>query len=114
MAFEPDCTPYRLVDGRPEPEPDLLAWAAWFESADRHVAETFVTTGAVEIRVSTAFLGIDLGRHEGPPLLWETIVFGGPDHGRCRQYSGEGEALAGHREEVAACSASTESRELRD
>jgi hypothetical protein len=52
---------------------DLLTWGRWFETADRHVAETWVTP---EVRVSTIFLGLD---HQwgpcGPPILFETMVF---------------------------------------
>ena len=62
-----------ILDGTvPVPETDLLTWARWFETAERHVAETWVTP---EIRVSTIFLGLDHQWGDGPPLLWETMVF---------------------------------------
>lgn len=48
-------------------------WGEWFNTAeDRHVAETFTEL----TRVSTVFLGIDHRfTGEGPPILWETMVF---------------------------------------
>jgi hypothetical protein len=32
-----------------------------------------------EIQVSTIFLGFDHARQEGPPILFETMIFGGGD-----------------------------------
>lgn len=67
---------HHILSGHePIPAINLLAWAQWFETADRRVAETII--GAV--RVSTVFLGIAHGiDHRGKPLLFETMVFGGP------------------------------------
>src|SRR5687767_12387471 len=54
---------------------DLLQWAQCFGGEDaRRVADT--TIG--EARVSTVFLGLDHSFGYGPPLLFETMVFGGP------------------------------------
>lgn len=63
---------YILAGTTPVPEADLQAWARWFETADRRVAETWVTPA---IRVSTVFLGLDHQWGVGPPLLFETMVF---------------------------------------
>ena len=66
-------------NGEPAPEPDLMKWARWFEDADRTVAATYVDRGGIRITISTVFLGMDhnlMGR--GPPVLWETMVFGPP------------------------------------
>jgi len=87
---------YTLVDGRPAPEPSSPAWALWFRDADRGVAETAVG----EARVSTVFLGIDHGLG-GPPLLYETMVFGGPSDGEQQRYGTLEEARAGHEAMVA-------------
>lgn len=65
------------ADNRPV-ETDFLTWARWFgRTENRVVAWTQITS---EIEVSTVFLGID-HRHvgKGPPLLFETMIFGGPD-----------------------------------
>lgn len=48
--------------------------------------------------VSTVWLGVN---HQfipgGPPLIFETMIFGGPQDEDCWRYSTEEEALAGHR-----------------
>ena len=53
----------------------LLAWAAWFGRADRTVARDKLPLATV----STVFLGLDHNHWaEGPPLLFETMVFAHP------------------------------------
>jgi hypothetical protein len=87
-------------DGRtPVEEPDLMKWARWFENSERQVAHDVV--GAIQ--VSTVFLGFDhsfreIVGGEGPPVLWETMIFGGPADldGYQDRYSSYGEAVAGH------------------
>lgn len=65
-----------IYDGHGSPIlADLLTWCVFFENdSNRCVAETFVGEG----RVSTVFMGLDIGLGEGPPILWETLVMGGP------------------------------------
>lgn len=46
--------------------------------------------------VSTVFLGIDHGWDDGPPLLYETMVFGPHVDQYCERYSTEDEAREGH------------------
>jgi hypothetical protein len=73
---------YVLIDRRPVPlaDNDVLAWAAAFENIDnRHVANTKVHG----VCVSTVFIGIDMNWFgTGPPILFETMVFGGALDGR--------------------------------
>jgi hypothetical protein len=58
--------------GTPVIEPDLLTWAKWFEKSERHIGLTCIGP----YKISTVFLGLDHNyRHEGPPVLWETMVF---------------------------------------
>jgi hypothetical protein len=79
--------------GKPVPEPDALAFAAWFETADRVVARTETNNGTV----STVFLGFDHNfGDDGPPVLWETMVFGGDRAGYQERYASREAALAGH------------------
>jgi len=79
-------------DGKPVPEPDLFKWGEWFETAERRVARSEVGNAVV----STVFLGLDHNWwSEGPPILWETMVFGG----KCDQ---EQERCAGSREQAEA------------
>lgn len=88
-----------ILDGKtPVPEPDLLTWARWFETADRRVARTDLPHGGV---VSTVFLAIDHGFGDGPPVLFETMSFIGDDsEDYFGRYSTWDEAEAGHAEIV--------------
>lgn len=80
-----------LKDKVPVPETDPEKWVAAF-MGNRQVA--FHEEGGVQI--STVFLGINHRRGEGPPLLFETLVFGGPRDGEIERYSTWDEAEAGH------------------
>jgi len=71
---------YILKDHTPILEPDLTKWLKWFETANRRVDETFITNNITKekIRVSTVFLGLNHNYiQEEPPLLFETMIFGG-------------------------------------
>lgn len=71
--------------------PDLLTWARWMEAKEhRWIDETYLSNG---YHVSTVFLGLDHSFGEGPPLLFETMVF--PSHDMNR-YSTWDEAKEGH------------------
>lgn len=50
--------------------------------------------------VSTVFLGLDHQYGDGPPLLFETMVFGGPLDHEMNRYSTWNEAEKGHQEMV--------------
>lgn len=81
-----------ILDGHSVVPADLMTWARWFETSDRHVANDIVGGH----RVSTVFLGINhrfIG--DGPPLVFETMIFGGPRDGwqeRCSTWD-EAEAM---------------------
>jgi hypothetical protein len=66
------------------------------ESADRHVGEDEI--GGV--RISTVFLGIDHSFDDGPPMLYETMIFGGPHNEETWRYSTWDEAEIGHAEAI--------------
>jgi hypothetical protein len=53
---------------------DLDTWAAWIQKAERHVGDEKVGP----YRISTVFLGLDHQYGEGPPVLWETMIFRSP------------------------------------
>lgn len=83
--------------GDPKPEADLIKWARWFETAHRKVADENLPM----CRVSTVFLGLNHNWNDGPPVLWETMVFGGPHNGETERCSGSREqAEAMHRKMV--------------
>lgn len=85
---------YILDDaGEPKPEPDLLAWAAWFGTGQRIVAQDYVG----ETLVSTVFLGLDHRFGAGPPILWETMTHDGKNWDQLDRCSGSREqAMAMH------------------
>lgn len=74
-------------------EPDLFKWARQFESSNRVVKKSYP---ADHVEVSTVFLGLDHSFGDGPPLIFETLVFGGPLADEMERYSTHREALAGH------------------
>ena len=86
---------------------DVMTWAVGFEGEDKRVAET--TVG--EYWVSTVFIGLDFGIGEGPPLIFETMIFQAEGEGSAysfqARYSTEGEAEAGHALVVAQVEAGT-------
>lgn len=63
-------------DGAPVVEKDFIKWAVWMERG-RNVACEVIG----DSEVSTIFLGMNLAHRirklDAPPLLWETMVFGG-------------------------------------
>jgi hypothetical protein len=81
---------------------DLLVWAAWFERATRDRSRIIAhdrdeQPGAPDVLVSTVFLGLDHNwTGHGLPVLWETLVMGGPHDGHMRRYTSRAEAIAGH------------------
>ena len=63
---------YVLNDkGEPVLCEDVIEWATKFEITKRRVAETTVD----DLWISTVFLGLNHNWHEGPPVVWETMVF---------------------------------------
>ena len=52
---------------------DWMTWAVWFEKADWQVAKDTFGNACV----STVFLGLNHSLGDGPPMLFETMVFGG-------------------------------------
>jgi len=82
--------------GEPILEPDMLKWAEWFEehNADRVVARTELPGGVV---VSTVFLALDHNFGGGVPVLFETMIFGGPLDETQDRYTTRAAAENGHR-----------------
>ncbi len=59
-------------------EPDISKWAQWFQVGDRVVKKTTLQDKeGISVKISTVFLGLDHSFSDGPPLLFETMVFGG-------------------------------------
>lgn len=88
------------ANGDPQPCDDLLVWAQWFETTNRIVSNDYDEGDPTRaVRVSTVFLGLDHNfslDHKGPPVLWETMVFGGKLDGEMKRYSSKKDAAKGH------------------
>lgn len=69
----------------------MMEWATEMEG-NRRVAADEVDG----VRVSTVWLGLDHSFGGGCPLIFETMVFGGPLDMEQDRYSTEAEAIAGH------------------
>lgn len=84
-------------------EPDLWIWGWWMEH--KHLWRVALTTIG-EAEISTVFLGIDQNyRRIGPPLVFETMIYGGDLGGQQARYATWAEAEAGHARWVAAVTA---------
>lgn len=89
---------YILIDRTPVAV-DAKTWANFFESIEnRRVAEDQIGNA----RVSTVFLGLDHNFGSGDPLLFESMVFGGPLDKEMWRYHTYAEAERGHAEAVTA------------
>ena len=82
-----------LVGHDPEPCTDLMKWAYWFETADRRVAHN---SPLPNVSISTVFLGLDHQFGKGPPLIFETMIFGGKHDGWTERCSTWDQAVAMH------------------
>jgi hypothetical protein len=85
-----------ILEGEQVVPVDCARWSAWMEHHfhERMVARTVVQE---EIEVSTVFLGLDHNwSGEGPPILFETMVFGGLCDGDINRYATMEESHQGH------------------
>jgi hypothetical protein len=98
---------YILQDRLAVPCDDIVDWGKWMGTADRHVAQDSIG----DVSISTVFLGIDHQYGTGEPMLFETMIFGGPQDQWCRRYSNWGDAEQGHKEITAKLLASSVKQE---
>ncbi len=84
-----------ILDGTTPRQVDLMTWAKWSEDDSKRIVQQDTLPDGV--KVSTVFLGLDhsfgMG---GPPILWETMIFGGPHDDEQWRYTSHADALAGH------------------
>jgi len=92
---------YIWKDGKAVPVKDVLEWARAYENRERTVASTRLDSGSI----STVFLGMN-HRYDydaevrKPPILWETMVFGGEHDQDTWRYDSFEAAKAGHEKAV--------------
>jgi len=88
-------------NGKIRPAKDLLEFSEWFSKpGSRRVDLTEIND---DVRVSTVFLGINHNfsfDEDNPPVLFETMVFGGEYSDRGWRYTSYGQAKRGHWEIV--------------
>lgn len=83
-----------ILDGKtPVPCDDIFKWGTWFEAGDRVVDRT----ERDDVCVSTVFLALDHSFGDGPPLLFETMVFRDGNDDECERCSTWEEAEAQHK-----------------
>jgi hypothetical protein len=89
-----EVVPFPVVIGSPE----WLAWAqcVWGEGEDRCYRRVAWDEVAEGVSVSTIFLGMDHQFGAGPPLVFETMVFGPYGGGEQYRYATWDDAFAGH------------------
>ena len=85
--------------GNPIEEPDILKWGEWFEKIEHRRVAVYITPS--DVIISTVFLGLDHSFGEGAPVLWETMIFGGPHDQYQDRYTSLAAAIEGHDQAVA-------------
>ena len=86
-----------ILDGRtPVACLDVLQFAVWYERSERDSSRVVGRFEEGGVMVSTVFLGMDHGFGGGPPLLFETMIFGGESDGAQWRFSTWEEAEAHH------------------
>ena len=95
-----------ILEGHKAVPADLMTWARWFEAAgnDRIVAKTDIA----HVNISTVFLGLDHNWGEGPPQIFETMIFGGPQDGWQERCSTWEQAEEMHKRGIAVAEAAFE------
>lgn len=87
-------------EGEPQVCEDIVKWGRWFQvTHNRIVGRTDLSNG---IRISTVFLGLDHSFNEGPPVLWETMIFGAKGDEYQERYTSREAAILGHAEALEA------------
>lgn len=81
---------YYDMKGRPVSRDE---WSELFNDSRRQLAATTLADG--DVSVSTVWMGLDVGMGDRA-LIFETMVFGGPNDGGQLRYDNAPEALVGH------------------
>lgn len=88
---------YKLVGHDAVPTDNMFEWARYFDGAMNDRRRVDLTWLDTDVHVSTIFIGLDHNFTEhGPPILFETMIFGSELDQSMRRYSTWDEAAAGH------------------
>ena len=85
------------LDEQRNPVPVDVVGGARALGKDRKVGRDERVIDGQTVKVSTVFLALNHAHEDGPPVLYETLVFGGEMDGECVRYHTWAEAEAGHR-----------------
>lgn len=88
-------------DQEPVEVENIIDWAHWMSTHERRVMLTkFESTDKndKEILISTVFLGVDHNFGNGPPILWETMIFPDDKWRYQRRHTSRYEAVIAHEE----------------
>lgn len=78
-------------------ETTLDQWIRWYQRNSRDIAQTVLKAPGGDVRVSTIFLGLNYNfASRGPPIVFETMVFGGVLGEQVLRYATLHEARRGH------------------
>lgn len=84
---------YILKNEKIYPCNDLMLWGEWMNNPeDRRIGVDEIE----DIKISTVFLGMDHGFGNGTPILFETMIFGGPLDSDMARYETIEQARNGH------------------
>jgi hypothetical protein len=90
---------YKLLNGVPVETNDTTEWAEWMCKADKDRRVKLSEVG--DMTISTVFLGLDHNfSGAGEPLLYETLVFGGPLDGEMIRTATRKQAKQAHAEMI--------------
>lgn len=81
-------------NNNPVPKPALEA-IEWLEDGSNR--RTVKRDEIGDILVSTVFLGLDHAWEPSPPVLWETMIFGGEHDQYQERYTSYKDAVEGHK-----------------
>ena len=88
---------YTLEGKTPVPCEDTYTWGMWMEKADRSVGSKFIG----DVHISTVFIGVNHRlTDDSPPILFETMIFGGKHDEFQQRYETWEMAEAGHKAAV--------------
>lgn len=73
-----------------------MEMAAWAHRMNDWEYKVIAKTATVGVEISTVWLGLDHQFGDGPPLIFETMVFGGPLDQETVRYPTEDDARTGH------------------
>jgi hypothetical protein len=99
---------YILDESKTPVAVDLMAWVSFIDRDRNRVA----LDERGDVTVSTVFLGLDhsFTPGDGPPVLWETMIFGGEHAGYQERYTSHVGAVEGHARAVAMAFGGAEDR----